>query len=65
MNKPDGRLLPPTVRNYLRQQGIRLREQGKRFIDMQRTLVFIATQFRNGGKSISEKAAVPNSKCSK
>ena len=34
MNKPDGRLLNPTIQNYLRQQGIRLREQGKRFIDI-------------------------------
>lgn len=34
MNKPDGRLLPPTVQDYLRQQGVRLREQGKRFIDI-------------------------------
>jgi len=30
MNKPDGRLLNPTTQNYLRQQAIRLREQGKR-----------------------------------
>jgi transposase len=34
MNKPDGRLLTPTVQNYLRQQGIRLREQGKRVIEI-------------------------------
>lgn len=30
MNKPDARLLNPTTQNYLRQQAIRLREQGKR-----------------------------------
>ena len=29
MNKPDARLLNPTTQNYLRQQAIRLREQGK------------------------------------
>jgi len=30
MKKPDARLLNPTTQNYLRQQAIRLREQGKR-----------------------------------
>ncbi len=30
MDKPDARLLNPTIQNYLRQQAIRLREQGKR-----------------------------------
>ena len=30
MNKTDARLLNSTVPNYLRQQAIRLREQGKR-----------------------------------
>ena len=30
MYKPDARLLNPTTQNYLRQQAIRLREQGKR-----------------------------------
>jgi transposase len=30
MDKPDARLLNPTTQNYLRQQAIRLREQGKR-----------------------------------
>lgn len=34
MNKPDARLLNPTIQDYLRQQGIRLRDQGKRFIDI-------------------------------
>jgi transposase len=34
MNKPDARLLNPSIQNYLRQQGIRLREQGKRFVDI-------------------------------
>lgn len=34
MNKPDGRLLNPTIQDYLRQQGIRLRKQGKRFVDI-------------------------------
>jgi transposase len=34
MNKPDARLLNPTIQDYLRQQGIRLREQGKRFVDI-------------------------------
>ncbi len=29
MNKTDARLLNPTIQNYLRQQAIRLREQGK------------------------------------
>lgn len=29
MDKPDARLLNPTIQNYLRQQAIRLREQGK------------------------------------
>ena len=30
MNKPDARLLNPTTQDYLRQQAIRLRAQGKR-----------------------------------
>ena len=30
MNKSDARLLNPITQNYLRQQAIRLREQGKR-----------------------------------
>jgi transposase len=30
MNKPDARLLNPTTQDYLRQQAIRLRVQGKR-----------------------------------
>lgn len=30
MNKPDARLLNPTIQDYLRQQAIRLRQQGKR-----------------------------------
>lgn len=34
MKKPDARLLNPTTQNYLRQQAIRLREQGKRMIDI-------------------------------
>ncbi len=34
MKKPDARLLNPTTQNYLRQQAIRLREQGKRIIDI-------------------------------
>lgn len=34
MNKPDARFLNPTTQDYLRQQAIRLREQGKRFIDI-------------------------------
>jgi transposase len=34
MDKPDARLLNPTIQDYLRQQGIRLRDQGKRFIDI-------------------------------
>lgn len=34
MSKPDARFLPPTTQNYLRQQAIRLREQGKRFVDI-------------------------------
>lgn len=34
MKKSDARLLNPTIQNYLRQQAIRLREQGKRFVDI-------------------------------
>lgn len=34
MKKPDARLLNPRTQNYLRQQAIRLREQGKRMIDI-------------------------------
>lgn len=34
MNKPDARFLNPTIQNYLRQQAIRLRQQGKRFVDI-------------------------------
>ncbi|ASC70531.1 hypothetical protein XM38_014700 [Halomicronema hongdechloris C2206] len=34
MEKPDARLLNPTTQNYLRQQAIRLQEQGKRFVDI-------------------------------
>ena len=34
MNKPDARLLNPSIQDYLRQQGIRLREKGKRFVDI-------------------------------
>ena len=34
MNKPDARLLNPSTQNYLRQQAIRLREQGKRIVDI-------------------------------
>ena len=30
MNKPDARLLNPSTQDYLRQQAIRLRSQGKR-----------------------------------
>lgn len=34
MERPDARLLNPTTQNYLRQQAIRLRKQGKRFVDI-------------------------------
>ncbi|GAP94250.1 winged helix-turn-helix domain-containing protein [Leptolyngbya sp. NIES-2104] len=34
MKKPDARLLNPTTQNYLIQQAIRLRQQGKRIIDI-------------------------------
>lgn len=34
MEKPDARFLNPTTQNYLRQQAIRLRKQGKRFVDI-------------------------------
>lgn len=34
MNKPDARLLDPNTQDYLRQQAIRLRQQGKRFVDI-------------------------------
>jgi transposase len=34
MNKPDAQLLNPSTQDYLRQQAIRLREQGKHFVDI-------------------------------
>ena len=34
MTKPDARYLNPTIQDYLRQQAIRLRQQGKRFVDI-------------------------------
>jgi transposase-like protein len=34
MTKPDARYLNPTIQDYLRQQAIRLREQGKRVSEM-------------------------------
>lgn len=34
MERPDARLLNPITQNYLRQQAIRLRKQGKRFVDI-------------------------------
>lgn len=34
MDKPDARYLNPTTQNYLRQQAIRLREQGKQMGEM-------------------------------
>jgi hypothetical protein len=34
MNKPDARLLDPNTQDYLRQQAIRLRQQGKQFVDI-------------------------------
>jgi len=34
MNKADARFLNPTTQDYLRQQAIRLRQQGKRFVDI-------------------------------
>jgi transposase len=34
MHKPDARLLNPTTQDYLRQQAIRLRQQGKQFVDI-------------------------------
>ncbi len=34
MNKPDARLLNPSTQNYLRQQAIRLREQGKQICEI-------------------------------
>jgi transposase len=34
MHKPDGRLLDRNTQDYLRQQAIRLRQQGKRFVDI-------------------------------
>lgn len=34
MNKPDARLLDPNTQDYLRQQAIRLCQQGKRFVDI-------------------------------
>ncbi len=34
MNKPDARLLNPATQDYLRQQAIRLRQQGKQFVDI-------------------------------
>ncbi|MEP0890106.1 IS630 family transposase [Leptolyngbya sp. FACHB-16] len=34
MNKPDARLLNPSTQNYLHQQAIRLKQQGKRNVDV-------------------------------
>ncbi len=34
MDKPDARLLNPSTQNYLRQQAIRLGEQGKRMVEI-------------------------------
>lgn len=34
MNKPDARLLNPATQDYLRQQAIRLCQQGKQFVDI-------------------------------
>ncbi len=34
MNKPDARTLNPETQNYLRQQAIRLRGEGKRIVDI-------------------------------
>lgn len=34
MERKDGRYLNPTTQDYLRQQAIRLRQQGKRFVDI-------------------------------
>jgi transposase-like protein len=34
MDKPDARLLNPSTQDYLRQQAIRLREQGKRISEI-------------------------------
>ncbi len=34
MHKPDARLLDPNTQNYLRQQALRLSQQGKRFVDI-------------------------------
>ena len=34
MNKPDARILDPNTQDYLRQQAIRLRQQGKQFVDI-------------------------------
>ncbi|MBW4443389.1 MAG: helix-turn-helix domain-containing protein [Plectolyngbya sp. WJT66-NPBG17] len=34
MKNPDARLLNPAAQNYLRPQAIRLRQQGKRVIDI-------------------------------
>ena len=38
MEKTDGRFLNPATQNYLRQQAIRLRQQGKRFVDIAKYL---------------------------
>jgi transposase len=34
MKKPDARVLAPNTQDYLRQQAIRLRQQGKQFVDI-------------------------------
>jgi transposase len=58
MNKPDARFLDLNTQNYLRQQAIRLREQGRRFIDIgaylgvhRNTVAKWWQQYQQGGKS--------------
>lgn len=61
MEKPDARFLNPTTQNYLRQQAIRLREQGKRFVDIaaylgvhRNTVSDWWQQYQQGGESALE-----------
>ncbi len=67
MEKPDARFLNPTTQNYLRQQAIRLREQGKRFVDIavylgvhRNTVSDWWKQYQQAGKAALEQHARGN-----
>lgn len=59
MDKPDARLLNPSTQDYLRQQAIRLRTQGKRMgeiaadLGVHRTTIKDRNGLRSQSKSIS------------